>query len=81
MAGDPQTQPRRLDRTGAELDAATAPGDYRNPVLAPAGEDRVAVERDGDIWVFNLERGNEKFTSAPGPDIFPSGAWRRPHRL
>ena len=54
-----------------ELDAMTAADDYRNPVLA-AGEDRVAVERDGDIWVFNLERGtNQKFTFAPGADIFP----------
>ena len=72
VAGDTQTQVRRLDRTGVELDAVTPAGDFRNPVLAPAGEDRVAVERDGDIWVFNLERGtNDKFTFAPRADIFP----------
>ena len=72
VAGQPTTQVRRLDRTGAELDAVTAPGNYRNPVLAPGGEDRVAVERDGDIWVIDLERGiEERFTFAPGPDIFP----------
>ncbi|HYN06359.1 MAG TPA: protein kinase [Vicinamibacterales bacterium] len=51
-----------IDRTGKEVAAFRAPGDYHHPWLSP-GEQRVAVERTDastgrhTIWILELERG------------------------
>ena len=70
-AGSALTQLRWLDRSGNELDLVGAPGDYQNPVLSP-DQTRVAVERDGDIWLLDLVRGtDQRFTFDPAPDSWP----------
>ncbi|MDP7690334.1 MAG: DegT/DnrJ/EryC1/StrS family aminotransferase [Vicinamibacterales bacterium] len=70
-AGSTLTQLRWLDRSGNELGTVGAPGDYQNPVLSP-DERRVAVQRDGDIWLLDLERGtDQRFTFDPADDQWP----------
>ncbi len=65
------TQLRWLDRAGNELGTVGAPGDYQNPALAP-DERRVAVQRDGDIWLLDLERGtDQRFTFDSADDQWP----------
>ena len=60
--GSTLTQIRLLDRTGMELGLVGPPGDYGDPVLS-RDEARVAVERDGDIWLLDLMRGtDQRFT-------------------
>ena len=69
--GGAVTQLRWLDRSGADLGTVGEPGEYRNPVLSP-DETRVAVERDGDVWILDLSRGTEqRFTFDPARDNRP----------
>jgi Tol biopolymer transport system component len=69
--GSTLTQLRWVDRTGADLGTVGAPGDYQNPALSPDAI-RVAVEREGDIWLLDLERGtDQRFTFDPAPDLYP----------
>ena len=65
------TQLRWLDRSGAELGTVAGPGDYHDPVLSP-DETRVAVGRDGDVWILDLSRGTEqRFTFDSALDYAP----------
>ena len=60
-----------MDRAGAELSTVGAPGDDEDPVLSPDGS-RIAVGRDGDIWLLDLARGtDQRFTFAPERDVWP----------
>ena len=69
--GSAQSQLRWVDRAGTELSTVGAPGDYYSPVLSP-DENRIAVERDGDIWLLELARGtDQRFTFAPEDDRWP----------
>ena len=46
-------------------------GEYRNPAVSP-DESRIAVERDGDIWLLGPSRGAEqKLTFDSADDFFP----------
>ena len=47
-----------FDRAGERLATVGRPGAYLAPVLSP-DETRVAVGRDGDIWVLDIVRGGE----------------------
>ena len=87
------TQLRWMDRSGAELGTVGQPGEYLDPVLSP-DESRVAVARDGDVWILDLSRGTEqRFTFDPAEDgapiwspdgsriVFPSNREGRPGDL
>ena len=65
------TQLRWLDRSGAELGTVGEPREYHDPLLSP-DETKVAVERDGDVWILDLSRETEqRLTFDPAPDIMP----------
>jgi Tol biopolymer transport system component len=69
--GSTLTQLRWLDRSGNQLGTVGAPGDYQNPMLS-RNERRVAVQRDGDIWLLDLERGtDQRFTFDSALDQWP----------
>ena len=65
------TQLRWLDRSGADLGMMVRPGDYQNPALSPDAT-RIAVQRDGDLWLLEPSRGTERrFTFDPALDVTP----------
>jgi Tol biopolymer transport system component len=71
VARPPQTQLTWLDRTGASSSRVGSPGRYESLALSPE-EGRVAVSRDGDIWVLDLVRGTEsRVASDPGWENLP----------
>ena len=60
-----------FDQSGKQLGTVSRPGDYLAPMLSP-DESKVAVARDGDIWVFDLARGTEsRLTDEPSPELWP----------
>jgi Tol biopolymer transport system component len=66
-----------FNRSGGEIGAVGAPGDYEAPRLSPDGQ-RVAVNmvdpRTGttDIWIYELSRGTStRFTFEPGVENEP----------
>ena len=65
------TQWRWLDRSGTNLGTVGDPGD-ENAVLSP-DETRIAVERDGDIWLLDNASGSrgQRFTFDTALDIGP----------
>ena len=82
VGGGAVTQLRWVDRSGAELGTLGEPGDYLNPVVSP-DETKVAVARDGDVWILDVSRGTEqRLTFDPAPDFFPHlvAGWE-PHRV
>ena len=65
------TQLTWFDRSGKQLGTVSRPSDYLAPMLSP-DESKVAVARDGDIWVLDLARGTEsRLTSDPSPELWP----------
>ena len=63
-----------FDRAGQRLATVGRPGAYLAPVLSP-DETRVAVGRDGDIWVLDIVRGGETrlIANAAWPVWSPDG--------
>jgi serine/threonine protein kinase/dipeptidyl aminopeptidase/acylaminoacyl peptidase len=63
-----------VDRNGKAAGTVGSPALYENPRLSPDGK-HVAVQRPeggGDIWIFDLERGNStRFTFDPASDNDP----------
>ena len=70
LYGSTLTQMRLLDRTGMELGLVGPPGAYQNPVLS-RDEARVAVERDGDIWLLDLMRGTDQRFTFTAVNLMP----------
>ena len=69
--GGSLTQLQWVGRSGEPLGRVGQPGNYSNPVLSP-DDTRIAVVRDGDIWVLYPVRGTEeRLTTYPGPDSYP----------
>jgi serine/threonine protein kinase/Tol biopolymer transport system component len=65
------TQLTLVDRTGRTLDTVSPPGMYSSPILSP-DDSKVAVARDGDIWVVDLARRTQsRVTSDPVEELFP----------
>ena len=60
-----------FDRSGARLETVGGEGNYEAAVLSP-DDSRVAVGRDGDIWIIDLSRGaaTTKLTSNPANDFY-----------
>jgi eukaryotic-like serine/threonine-protein kinase len=70
-ASQARTQLTWFNRAGKRLGTVGSPGAYQAPVLSP-DETKVAVGRDGDIWVLDLVRGVEtRLTSDPAPENWP----------
>jgi eukaryotic-like serine/threonine-protein kinase len=70
-ASSTSTQLTWFDRSGKQIGTVSRPGDYLAPMLSP-NESKVAVVRDGDIWVLDLARGTESpLTSEPSPELWP----------
>lgn len=61
-----------VDRKGKRLDEITpSPGRYDAPTISHNGS-RIAYERDGDIWIRDLQRGTEtRLTFYDGADYSP----------
>lgn len=66
-----------VDRSGHDLGATVAQGQYRNPRLSPDGR-RVALERLdlrtglGNVWIFDLERNvQQRFDLEPAASYSP----------
>ncbi len=60
-----------FDRSGARLETVGREWNYVAAVLSP-DDSRVAVGRDGDIWIIDLSRGAEyPLTSGPAVDFYP----------
>ena len=60
-----------VGRAGESLGLIGSPGNYSSPVLSP-DESRVAVVRDGDIWILDPTRGTEqRVTSHPESELYP----------
>jgi Tol biopolymer transport system component len=70
-AGSTLTQLSWFDRSGKPIGTVGPPGNYLAPVLSP-DQSKVAVARDGDIWILDLARGAEfRLTSDPSPELWP----------
>jgi eukaryotic-like serine/threonine-protein kinase len=67
--GAQQRQLQWFTRTGEPLGALGSPGDLSMPSVSPDGK-RVAVGRDGDIWVLDGTR-TSRFTFDPAADGNP----------
>ena len=70
-SSSPMTQLTWFDRSGKQRATVGPPGNYGSPALSP-DETKVAVPRNGDIWVLDVVRGNEsRLTFEPSPELFP----------
>ena len=56
-----------VDREGVEIGPIGSPGSFRNPELSPDGT-KLAVMSNGDIWVYDLERGVSTRITFEGQD-------------
>ncbi len=69
--GGAATQLTWFDRDGKNLGTAGPQGNYAHAVLSP-DEKKIAVTRDGDVWVMDLVRGtNTRFTFDAAVDQYP----------
>ena len=57
-----------VDREGVEIGPVGSPGSFRNPELSPDGT-TLAVMSNGDIWVYDLERGVSTRITFEGQDV------------
>jgi Tol biopolymer transport system component/tRNA A-37 threonylcarbamoyl transferase component Bud32 len=70
-SSSPMTQLTWFDRSGKQRGTVGPPGKYAAPALSP-DETKVAVARDGDIWVLDAVRGQEsRLTFEASPEFFP----------
>lgn len=71
LAGAPKRTLVWVDRAGREELLRLAPTSYTNPRLS-GGEPRLAVEYEGDIWVWDLDRlTHNRLTISPAHDSRP----------
>ena len=61
-----QSQLTWFDRSGKRLGTVGPSGSHAAPALSP-DESQVAVSRDGDIWVLDLDRGTENRLASGSP--------------
>jgi serine/threonine protein kinase/Tol biopolymer transport system component len=71
MGSSPMTQLTWFDRSGRRIGTVGPPATYSAPALSP-DESKVAVGRDGDIWMLDVVRGTEtRLTFGPSLEIWP----------